>query len=281
MKMDAIRVENLAFKYSRKAEPVLKNINLRIKQGECIAILGDSKTTLCMALCGVIPHLIPGHMEGKVFVNGQDTAGMSVRDIATKVGVVLQDPENQSFNLNVEGDVVFAMENIGVPPAEMEERLRDALEIVRMTPYRYKASHQLSGGQKQRVAIASVLAMKPDILILDEPTRELDPMGREEIFEVLGRLKQSGITIIIVENDPPRLAQIADRMVLIRDREIKYEEAPRTFFKKVYGDSRIKLPQVSQSFLDTRDMLGLDDDAILPMSVEEGVEIYGKVLANH
>ena len=111
--MDAITVENLTFRYSRKAEPVLNNINLTVKKGECIAILGDSKTTLCLAMCGVIPHLIPGHMEGKIFVGGQDTAEMTVKDIANKVGVVLQDPENQSFNLNVESDVVICHGKLG------------------------------------------------------------------------------------------------------------------------------------------------------------------------
>ena len=168
-----------------------------------------------------------------------------------------------------------------MPPEQMEERMVKALEIVRMTPYRYQGSHQLSGGQKQRVAIASVLAMQPEILILDEPTRELDPLGREEIFEVLNRLKKSGITIIIVENDPPRLAQIADRLLLLRDGEIKYEEGPRTFFRKVYGDPRIKLPQVSQAYLDTFELLGLSEATDLPMSVSEGVAIYGKNVANH
>ncbi|MBP2656407.1 MAG: cobalt/nickel transporter ATP-binding protein [Firmicutes bacterium] len=276
--MEAIRLENLIFKYNRKAEPVLKGINITVKQGECIAILGDSKTTLCMAMCGVIPHLIPGHMDGKVYIEGRDSATMGVKDIAAKVGVVLQDPENQSFNLNVEADVVFAMENIGVPPEEMENRVQEALEIVRMTPFRYTASHQLSGGQKQRVAIASVLAMKPQILILDEPTRELDPMGREEIFEVLGRLKKSGITVIIVENDPPRLAKIADRMLLIRNGQIKYDVAPRQFFKYLYGDDRIKLPQVAQAYLD---IFGLSEQTNLPMSVKEGVEMYGKILSHY
>lgn len=276
--MEAIRVENLTFKYSRKAEPVLKNINITVKKGECIAILGDSKTTLCMAMCGVIPHLIPGHMDGNVYIEGQNSADMGVKDIAAKVGVVLQDPENQSFNLNVEADVVFAMENIGIPREEMETRLQEALEIVRMTPFRYKASHQLSGGQKQRVAIASVLAMKPQILILDEPTRELDPMGREEIFEVLDRLKKSGITVIIVENDPPRLAQIADRMLLIRDGQIKYDAAPRQFFQYLYGDDRIKLPQVTQAYLD---IFGFHGQENLPMSVAEGVELCGKVSTHY
>ena len=275
--MDAITVNNLTFRYSRRADPVLQDITFSVKKGECVAILGDSKSTLCMAMCGVIPHLIPGLMEGSVLVNGQDTAKMSVKDIAMKVGVVLQDPENQSFNLNVEADVVFAMENIGVPRDEMEERLVRALEIVRMTPYRHKASHQLSGGQKQRVAIASVLAMQPDILILDEPTRELDPMGREEIFEVLNRLKQSGITIIIVENDPPRLAQIADRMVLIRDTRIMHDTCPREFFQLLYGDERIKLPQVSQAYLDTFGIQKVHEGTELPMSVDEGVKAYGKV----
>jgi len=278
--MYAIEVKNLFFKYSRKAEYVLKNINLSIQKGECVAILGDSKTTLCLAMCGVIPHLVPGHVEGDVLIAGQNTAAMSVKEIAAKVGVVLQDPENQSFNLDVESDVVFAMENLGVPRKEMEERLREALEIVRMTPYRYKASHQLSGGQKQRVAIASVLAMKPDILILDEPTRELDPVGREEIFEVLNRLKLSGKTIVIVENDPPRLAQIADKMILLREGEIQCAEKPREFFRKVAGDSRIKLPQVSQSYLETVHLLGLEREQLMPMSVAEGVAVYANNLAD-
>ncbi|MHC1762068.1 MAG: energy-coupling factor ABC transporter ATP-binding protein [Negativicutes bacterium] len=278
--MPAIRVEDLTFRYRRNEPAVFEKISLTVEEGECIAILGDAKSTLCMAMCGVIPHLIPGHMEGRVEVFGNDTREMTVRDIATHVGVVLQDPENQLFNLTVEGDIVFAMENLSVPREEMEDRLVEALTTVRMLPYRYRPSHQLSGGQKQRAAIAAVLAMRPRLMILDEPTRELDPLGKDEIFEVLGRLKQSGITIVVVENDPPRLATIADRMILLRDCGIAVVGEPRSFFRNIHGDQRIKLPQITQSFLDTATPSALLSGQI-PLTVEEGANIYEPIFCRH
>jgi energy-coupling factor transporter ATP-binding protein EcfA2 len=254
---------------------VLENVSLSIDEGEFIAVFGEGKSTLLMCLCGAIPHLLPGKFSGHVRIEGMDTQEHKIAEISRKVGVVLQDPENQLFNLTVEGDVVFGMENLQVPPAEMEERLSRALQTVRMSDFRKRMSHELSGGQKQRVAIASVLAMESKILVLDEPTRELDPMGTEEVFEVLGRLKQQGKTIVIVENDPEHLAPLADRMVLLREGRVEVEAEPREFYRRIKGDRRIRFPQVTQLYFRLEDELDLGP--MVPVTLAEGVELFSRV----
>ncbi|MCL4424238.1 MAG: energy-coupling factor ABC transporter ATP-binding protein [Firmicutes bacterium] len=163
--MSAISVRDLSFRYYRSSAWQLQGVNLEVEAGEFVAIWGDAKTTLCMCLCGVIPHLISGKMDGEVKVKGYDTRTTPIRDIATHVGVVLQDPENQLFNLTVEGDVAFGPENLRVPRSEMLQRIDRVLQLVRMEAFRHRASSELSGGQKQRVSIAAVLAMEPSILI--------------------------------------------------------------------------------------------------------------------
>ena len=270
-----IEARDLRFSYSRREGEVLSGIDLAIERGEFIVLFGHAKSTLLLTLCGAIPHLIDGHLEGEVRLDGTSTRELSIAEISTRVGVVLQDPENQLFNLTVEGDVVFGLENLAVPPAEMEARLVRQLETVRMLPFRRRMSHQLSGGQKQRVAIAAVLAMQPDILLLDEPTRELDPLGTEEVFEVLGRLKRRGTTIVLIENDPDHVAPLADRMLLLCDGRVAVCEEPRRFFELVGDDNSLRSPQVADLYLRVRDDLGLVGP--VPLSVEEGASRFGSV----
>ena len=270
--MPAIEARDLHFAYVRREGEVLGGVDLTIERGEFVALFGHGKSTLLLALCGAIPHLVYGHMTGEVLLDGTSTRDLSIPEISTRVGVVLQDPENQLFNLTVEGDVVFGMENLGVPPGEMEARIQEQLERVRMLPYRRRMSHQLSGGQKQRVAIAAVLAMRPEILLLDEPTRELDPLGTEEVFEVLGRLKQQGTTIVLIENDPDYVAPLADRMLLLSDGQIAVAEPPRRFFERVREENSLRSPQVADLFLRTRDTLDLDGP--VPLTVEEGAAAF-------
>lgn len=271
--MGLIDVRDVRFAYTRAGGQILNGINLEIERGEFIALFGQSKSTLLLTLCGAIPHLIHGRFEGDVLIDGKNTRELSLSEIVTRVGVVLQDPENQLFNLTVEGDVCFGMENLGVPREQMEDRLVDMLDTVRMLPYRHRMSHELSGGQKQRVAIASVLAMQPEILLLDEPTRELDPLGTEEVFEVLGRLKKRGTTIVIIENDPDYIAPLADRMVLLRDGEIAVCEEPRRFYEILHQEDSLRVPQVADLYLRVRERLGLN--GMVPLTVEEGVECFG------
>jgi energy-coupling factor transporter ATP-binding protein EcfA2 len=267
----AITTRNLSFRYSRAPEPVLKGIDLEIEPGCCVAVWGSAKSTLLMALGGVIPHLISGHMEGEVFVEGLDTRSTPLRELAKRVGVVLQDPENQLFNLTVEHDVVFGMENLRVPREEMDRRLERVLDLVGLTPLRHRPSSQLSGGQKQRASIAAVLAVEPKILILDEPTRELDPLGTEEVFRVLRRLKEDGVTIVLVENDPGQIAPLADRVLFLDDGRVSVDAPPRQFYRELREDTRIRMPQVTEAFFRAPPP-GEQD---VPLTVEEGEQTYG------
>lgn len=278
MRSAAISVRDLTFTYNGQKQPALASINLDIEPGTCTAVWGDAKSTFCMALCGVIPHLIPGRMTGEVRVNGKETRTRPLREIATEVGVVLQDPENQLFNLTVEGDVAFGMENLRVPREEMSRRIAQALEVVRMTPFRHRASHELSGGQKQRVAIAAVLAMQPRILVLDEPTRELDPLGTEEVFELLGRLKRDGVTIIIVENDASRVAPLSDRVLLLRGGRVAVDAPPGEFYRQAIDDPRIRIPQCTEAFFRAPPPSA---GGRIPLTVEEAVELYGAADHRH
>ena len=247
--MALLELHDVHFAYPHQDGETLRGVNLTIERGEFVAIFGESKSTLVLCLSGAIPHLQAGRFGGRVVVDGVETTQVRVGELARTVGMVLQDPENQLFNLTVESDVVFGMENLRVPREEMGERLREALATVRMTEFRHRMSMELSGGQKQRVAIAAVLAMRPPILVLDEPTRELDPLGTEEVFEVLGRLKQQGTTIVLVENDPDHVAPLADRMVYLRDGVMAEQAPPREFYRRVWGDPRIRFPQVTELFL--------------------------------
>lgn len=270
--MALIEFKNVSFRYSGTSKMILDDVNLSIEEGEFVAIFGEGKSTLLMCMCGAIPHLLPGRFSGSVVVDGLDTQQRKIAEISRKVGTVLQDPENQLFNLTVEGDVAFGMENLQVPADEMADRLEESLRTVRMLDFRRRMSHELSGGQKQRVAIASVLAMQPRILLMDEPTRELDPMGTGEVFEVLGRLKQQGKTIVIVENDPEHLAPLADKMVLLREGRVELVAEPREFYRRIKGDRKIRFPQVTELYFQLESQLDLGTR--VPLTLEEGVEIF-------
>lgn len=268
----SIVVSDFGFIYPRASAPVLEGIDLEFESGSCTAIWGSGKSTFLMALGGAIPHLIPGEMQGQVLVEGLDTRSSPLRELATKVGVVLQDPENQLFNLTVEHDVVFGMENLLVPREEMRRRLEDVLKLVGLTEVRLRASAELSGGQKQRAAIAAVLAVEPAILILDEPTRELDPLGTEEVFSVLRRLKGQGTTIVLVENDPGQVAPLADRILFLDRGRVSVDASPREFYRTLHEDPRVRMPQVTEAFF-RAPPAGVDE---VPLTVEEGERAYGR-----
>jgi energy-coupling factor transport system ATP-binding protein len=267
----AITARGLRFRYSRAREPVLDGIDLEVEAGSCVAVWGAAKSTLLMALSGVIPHLISGHMEGEVFVESTDTRSTSLQELTKRVGVVLQDPENQLFNLTVEHDVVFGMENLRVPREEMGRRLEKMLALVELTPFRHRPSSELSGGQKQRAAIAAALAPEPQIMVLDEPTRELDPLGTEEVFGVLRLLKEEGVTIILVENDPGQVAPLADRILFLEEGRVAVDATPREFYSQLREDPRIRLPQVTDAFFRAPPP-GMKQ---VPLTVEEGRRAYG------
>ncbi len=272
--MPIIEFQHVTFQYQRMADPVLRDVSFAVEEGEFVAIFGDAKSTLCLLISGAIPHLIHGKIEGNIYVAGVDTQRSRIAELATLVGMVLQDPENQLFNLTVEADVAFGLENLCIPREEMEERIRDALEKVRMAEFRSRISSELSGGQKQRVAIAAILARRPGIFVLDEPTRELDPMGNMEVFEVLTRLKQEGRTIVIVDNNPEFVAPLATKILYVEGARVRVFENPRTFFENI-RESPIRIPQVVDVYFRVREKNPSLAGNVIPLTVEEGVDVFG------
>ena len=227
-----IRIEGLSFRYGDSERPVLKNVELEIERGSFVAVLGHNgsgKSTLAKLMNAI---LLP--TEGKVYVNGMDTADEEkLLDIRKTVGMVFQNPDNQIVASVVEDDVAFAPENLGVPPEEIRRRVDEALKCVGMYDFRMHAPHLLSGGQKQRVAIAGVIAMQPECIVLDEPTAMLDPIGRREVLQAIGRLRrEKGMTVILITHHMEECIK-ADRLIVVSGGQIKADGTPKRVFSMV------------------------------------------------
>jgi cobalt transport protein ATP-binding subunit len=221
---DAILVEGLRFAYPPTvpgvAAPwVLDGIDLHVGAGEWLAVMGASdagKTTLCLLLAGLAPHLTGGSMEGRVVVAGHDTQEHPPPALADKVGLVFQEPEAQLFNPTVEAEIAWGLENLGLPVSEIRARLDAVLAQFHIEDLRQRNPGDLSGGEKKRLALASVLAMRPAVLILDEPMGGLDPIGREQVLATLAALRrESSATIVMIESDPEAVAAFADRLIVL------------------------------------------------------------------
>ena len=239
-----IRTENLCFEYVNQEtnikHPVLKNLNIEIKRGEFVAVLGHNgsgKSTFAKHLNAI---LVP--TSGKVFVDGTDTSDEEkFFEIRKKVGMVFQNPDNQMVANIVEDDVAFAPENLGVPREEIRRRVDDALNAVNMSKFALHAPHMLSGGQKQRIAIAGVLAMEPEIIVLDEPTAMLDPSGRKEIIETIKKLnKERNMTVVLITHYMDEAVE-ADRVIVIDDGYVKIDSNPRDVFSQVEEMKKLRL----------------------------------------
>lgn len=248
-----IDIKDLHFSYVNEMEEppvkteVLKGVNLKIKKGEFVAVLGHNgsgKSTLAKCINAInIPE------SGSVMVNGLDTKDeKNLLDIRKTAGMVFQNPDNQIVATIVEEDVAFALENMGVDPKEIRKRVDDALKTVGMYEYREHAPHKLSGGQKQRVAIAGVIAMRPQCILLDEPTAMLDPKGRAEVMKTIKMLnRENGVTIVLITHYMEEAAQ-ADRVVVIDEGEVVMDNVPKKVFSQVDTMKNLGLdvPQVTQ-----------------------------------
>ena len=252
-----ISVRGLGFAYpalepGTEAPWVLDRVDLDIMRGEFLSIMGPTgagKSTLCLALVGIVPQSTGGLIRGEVRVDGLDTKAEAVASLAGRVGVVFQDPETQLFNMNVEAEIAFGLENKGVAPEEIVERIDWAAHTVGIEGLLDRSPFELSGGQKQRVAIAAVLAMTPDVLVLDEPTASLDPRGKQEVFAVVRDLRrQRGMTIVIVEQDSECIAEFSDRVAILAEGRVWRIGSPREVFACVdelegFG---LRVPQVTE-----------------------------------
>ncbi|MDD6620761.1 MAG: energy-coupling factor transporter ATPase [Eubacteriales bacterium] len=237
--MDLIEFQNVDFAYeidedddTKTLVPVLENLNFSIEKGSFVAVLGHNgsgKSTIAKLTNGI---LFP--QKGKVLVDGQETKeDDSIFDIRKKVGMVFQNPDNQIVSSIVEEDVAFGVENLGVPPEECRRRVDEALKTVGMYEYRTKSPSKLSGGQKQRVAVAGIIAMRPECIVLDEPTAMLDPSGRREVIETVKKLnREEGITIVLITHYMDEAVQ-ADRVIVVDDGKIRLDDTPDKVFSQV------------------------------------------------
>ena len=237
MSKNIIEVRDLSFHYPMNDRMVLEEVSLEIKRGEWIAIIGPNgsgKSTLAKMINGL---LVPDY--GQIIVEGQELNQDTVWDIRSSVGMVFQNPDNQFVGSTVEDDVAFGMENQGIERSEMVKRVHDALAAVRMEAFMDKEPARLSGGQKQRVAVASVIALRPDVIILDEATAMLDPKGRKEIIAIIDRLKENhDLTVISITHDINEASR-ADRIFVLNQGEIKLQASPEEVFS--LGDELIEM----------------------------------------
>lgn len=227
-----IKIENVTFSYAEGEEPVLRGVSLDIARGSFVAVLGHNgsgKSTLAKHMNAI---LLPG--EGHVYVNGIDTHDPDrLLDIRRTVGMVFQNPDNQIVASVVEDDVAFAPENLGVAPREIRRRVDEVLRCVGMYEYRMHAPHHLSGGQKQRVAIAGVIAMQPECIVMDEPTAMLDPIGRREVLDAIARLRrEKGMTVVLITHHMEECID-ADRLVVMSAGRVELDGTPREVFPQV------------------------------------------------
>ena len=249
--MSFIHVENVTFRYGTddplSLKEALSGVSLAVEKGEFVALLGHNgcgKSTLAKHFNTM---LLP--TSGKVFVDGMDTTEEALKyEIRRRVGLVLQNPDNQLVASIVEEDVAFGPENLGVPPKEIRQRVDDALKAVEMYDYRLAAPYKLSGGQKQRVAIAGIIAMQPECIVLDEPTAMLDPRGRTEVLDTIHKLnRELGITIVLITHYMDE-AVTADRVVVMDSGRILTEGTPKEVFSKVelLKQHHLDVPQATE-----------------------------------
>jgi len=228
--MAIIETKNLTYTYPGATKPSIRDVSIKIEKGEFALITGPSgcgKTTLCRCFNGLIPHFYQGELKGEITVAGLRVTEHQIYELATHVGLVFQNPENQLFALSVEKDVAFGLENLGIPREEIRKRVDWALKLTGVYELRDRTPTELSGGQQQRVAIASVLAMQPEVIVLDEPTSFLDPLGAKKIFEVIYELNRKlGITIVLVEHRLDLTAKYADHIIIMDDGRVVLDGEP-------------------------------------------------------
>ena len=240
-----ISFTDVTYTYAGTDEPALHSISLEIQPGEYVAVLGlngAGKTTLGLCVNGVVPTMLGGDLTGTVLVGGLDVSEYPVREMSKLVGMVFDNPEFQMSQMSAAEEVALGLENAGVPYEEMRRIIPETLELVGLAGFEERSPLGLSGGQQQRLAIAAVLAMKPQILIMDEPTSNLDPIGKQEVFDMAAKLnRERGMTVIVIEHEVEVMARYADRVIVLDAGRIVMNGTPQEIFSRVDELDALKL----------------------------------------
>lgn len=235
--MARLEINHLKYRYPYTERLALDGITCTIEPGEFIGIIGKNgsgKSTLCQAFTGLVPTFYRGAYGGSLKIDGMDVRDIKVDDLCQKIGLVFQNPFNQvtGSKLTVYEEIAFGLENLGIPREEMHRRIKDAMELLDIGRFTERNPFDLSGGQMQRMAIASIIAMNPEVIILDEPTSQLDPQGSEEVFRAVQKLSQKGITVIMVEHKMEKIAAYSDRVMLLDDGKMIDFDTPQKIFSR-------------------------------------------------
>ncbi|MBL8062498.1 MAG: ABC transporter ATP-binding protein [Anaerolineales bacterium] len=229
--MAFINLQNVTYKYPLTKGPVLQNINLQVREGEFVSVIGPNgagKSTLCYALAGFVPHFFKGEFSGEIEVDGKQSSKSTLDEWVLNVGLAFQNPFNQisGAKYTVFEELAFGLENIGVPRDEMKVRVEEAMALTGISDLADRSPYSLSGGQQQRVALTSILVMRPRLLVLDEPTSQMDPIGTREVFGVVRRMAEQGMTVVMVEHKMEWIAEFADRVIALKEGQILMEGRP-------------------------------------------------------
>jgi len=279
--MAIVNLQNVTYKYPLTDSPALQNINLQVKEGEFLAVIGPNgagKSTLCYTLAGFVPHFFKGELTGTVEVASQESSKSNLSEWVLNVGLAFQNPFNQisGAKFTVFEEIAFGLENTGVPRDEMKVRVEDAMKLTEISDLADRSPYSLSGGQQQRVALTSILVMQPKVLVLDEPTSQMDPIGTREVFGVIRTMAEKGMTVVLVEHKVEWIANFADRVVALHEGQIILDGKPRevltsdALLDKGFGISRYT--SVARKAKEQ----GLWNKADLPITLGEAVEGFRK-----
>ncbi len=253
--MDLVRFESFYYRYKGNEEYSLNNINLRIKENNSKFILlagetGSGKTSLIRCMNGLIPQFYAGFYRGKVEIHGRNTTETSIADLSTEVGIVFQNPENQLISMNVEHEIAFGLENLGVPPKEISNRIQETTSLTEIEHILDKAPFELSGGEQQRVALASILVLEPKILILDEPTALLDPYMAKKIINLLHEIrKEKNLTILISEHRLDLILPFTEQIILMKNGSIiEHDTCEKIINGEKFQNLRLNKPIIYSIF---------------------------------
>ncbi|MFW9786305.1 MAG: energy-coupling factor ABC transporter ATP-binding protein [Candidatus Thorarchaeota archaeon] len=250
--MPLIEFADFSFKYLGADSLALRKLNFNIEHGEYVVITGPSgcgKTTLCRAINGLVPQFHRGYIAGNVIVDGKNTRENSVAELAPIAGLVFQQPENQLVTLNVEREIAFGPENLGVEPGEVRRRVEELIEMLDLEHLREKHPHEMSGGEQQRVAMAATLALKPKVLVADEPTSNLDPQSAEMILDLIADLNRRDMTVILVEHRLDLVSKDASRIILMDRGQIVADGVPREILTMdICQEIGVGIPKATQLY---------------------------------
>ncbi|WP_455283940.1 energy-coupling factor ABC transporter ATP-binding protein [[Eubacterium] cellulosolvens] len=279
----AVQVDGLTYSYLGHA-PVLHDINLRVPKGEMMGIIGPNgagKSTLCKALNGLVPHFYGGSYGGTVIVAGMNTMKHTVADLSLKIGLVFQEPTNQfsGVSTRVDEEVAFGMSMMGFQREEMPNRIKESLRQVGLEGLEERSPFELSGGQQQRLAIATVLAVRPEVIVMDEPTAQLDPIGKTEVLETMRALNKEGYTIIVAEHEIEELATFADRIITLNEGRIILEGSTRGVLTRVdvLKEIGVDPPSVTELSKLIAEKADLTADQY-PITLDEAITLYRDLL---